>query len=71
VIITDLDHCIELMLKNVEQNKSLINDRVIVKPWNWSQTKPNIDNECQLFFDWNLNQIDYILVSDCIYYEQV
>ena len=67
VIITDLHYCLDIMQRNVSNNRHLVSDRVVVKEYDWSQT----DHQSQQFFDLKLDRIDLILVSDCIYYPKV
>ena len=66
VVITDLSYCVDIMQRNVRKNKHLVEDKVKVEEFDWSQTDPNNDK----FFGLNLEEINLILVSDCVYYEQ-
>lgn len=68
VMLTDLQASIPLIKLNIEKNSSLLsNDQVQVESFDWLD---------QSVFQWQflrwkpLDQIDYILMSDCIYYEQ-
>ena len=70
VMLTDIKDQIELMRINVKENEEMIktkNGSVCINEWNWG----NFSNEQTDLFDWKLNTIDYILVCDCIYYEEV
>ena len=67
VILSDLSYCLDIMHKNIQNNRHLIGDRVVAKEFDWSQTDPQKEE----FFDWSLDTIDLIIVSDCIYYEEV
>lgn len=70
VMVTDLASNLELARKNIAANANVIADghRVQVAAFDWS------DREC---YQWNflgwrdLDSIDYILIADCLYYEQV
>ena len=67
VMVTDLSYCSDIMQRNVKNNTHLVDNRVIVNEFDWSQTDP----QKQEFFGWSLDKIDLILVSDCVYYEEV
>ncbi|OTF73080.1 hypothetical protein BLA29_006452 [Euroglyphus maynei] len=69
VMLTDLQAGIPLIKLNIAENSSLFKDEenVLVESFDWSDRSA---------FQWNflgwksLDQIDYILISDCLYYEQ-
>lgn len=70
VMVTDLSCNLELARKNIEANIKVIDNEnhVQVAAFDWS------DRECYKwdFLDWKpLDSIDYILIADCLYYEQV
>ncbi|CAG2111201.1 unnamed protein product [Medioppia subpectinata] len=66
VLITDLPDCVPLMARNVALNRHLVADKVVVAEFDWCQT----NGTDQRFFTVPIDAIDYILVSDCLYYEQ-
>lgn len=66
VLITDLSYCVDIMRRNVSKNKHLVGNRIRVEEFDWNQTDPKSD----AFFGLKLSEINLILVSDCVYYEQ-
>ncbi|XP_054165199.1 protein N-lysine methyltransferase METTL21D-like [Oppia nitens] len=71
-VITDLADCVDLMVRNVNKNRLLIGDRVAVHEYDWAQTAGGDQQlaDEQLFFGHNITEINYILISDCLYYAQ-
>ena len=62
VILTDLNELLDLLNKNLTENKSLISSRCQIKELNWLNHE-NISKE----FD----KQRIVIIADCIYYEQV
>jgi predicted nicotinamide N-methyase len=69
VVLTDLPEFGDLIKDNIKENSDLIKSgsgQVEFQPWKWgdfNDTDPNI-------FGVTLKDIDYILISDCIYYAE-
>jgi hypothetical protein len=70
VVLTDLPHLVKLLDRNIVDNLALIQSvgggKVMAKAWKWASFGPN---DRQLL-GINLSDIDYILASDLIYYEE-
>lgn len=69
VLMTDQEKNLDLININIDENSDLLDKKKIsVKCFDWNDT---------IKYEWNflqwksIDEIDYILISDCIYYEKV
>lgn len=69
VLLTDQEYNLELINMNIEKNSDLLDKKKIsVKSFDWCDTSKYE----WIFLQWkSINEIDYILISDCLYYEKV
>lgn len=71
MLLTDLAEVTELLELNVQENLGIIEHfeggRTKAMTWKWGNFKP----ESNEFFGTAIDQLDFIVISDCIYYEAV
>ena len=70
VLLTDLENNLELIKKNFEINTLFYDDNLVdIKCFDWLNQS---EYQWNHFLKWKcFDQIDYILISDCLYYEEV